>query len=150
MTNLDPGARKRPTFEDGVPITLSDGNEWVFPLPKVGGYYYPSAGKDGKLAFVQAFDRGREYDALTDRYCEAGDDSAADRYLVLVEIAFFLLKQNYEVELSDMAALLQLQIGRGDEVRANREMWEKLGEVALGTGPKPTAVGGPPASPPTA
>ncbi len=150
MQSREPSAPRRPEFEEGVTIRLSDGCDWVFPVPKVGGYFYPAPNKDGKLALISGFNLGAEYDRLTDRYCEIDPDDAPGRFLVLAEIAFFLLSRNYEISLRDLGAMLHLQSTLGPTLEENRAMWARIGEVALGRSPKPTVPGDAPASSPTA
>lgn len=138
---LDEQALRRPDFDpSGRAVTLCDGQTWTFPVPAVR-CLYPSRGPDGVTKLVEGYDRGAEYDRLTDVYTES--DDYFTRVAALTDLAFLLLSANYALEFADVRHLLFLE--SGDRAEANAGVWAAVSAVALGRAPKATAVGAEPA-----
>lgn len=137
---LDEVALRRPEFQPGVAITLSDGQDWQFPRPVLSDFY-PAFDADGKLALTPGFSFGPGYDTLVDAYVQG--DSVGDEHLALVMLALELLRRNYVIEVFHLRYLLRLKRPDAPDAEANQQMWADIAAVALGrdTGPKPTAGG---------
>jgi hypothetical protein len=118
----------------GVPIKLGNGEEWIFPRPRVGLAYEIV---EGRYQISEKISRsfGAEYDQLVDGFLESGD--GADFLNKRLALAVDLLKRNYGILPEDVPVLLPVWFG--DE--ENQAMWTAIVDVALGRGPKPTPVG---------
>ena len=138
---LDEIALRRPEWVEGVPLLLGDGQEWHVPAPVVADDLVLSLGPDGKPQLRCGFAFGAEYNALTDRYIEA--TSGVEEILALVEIAYFLIRLNYNLTFEAAAPLLRVVRPGGKGEAENQEMWRRVAEVALGRDPKgePTPTG---------
>ena len=132
---LDEKALRRGEFTPGREIALCDGQSWTFPVPVVNRLY-PTRGADGKTQLVEGYDRGDEYDRLTDAYTEMRADDYFGHVRALTDLAFHLLSQNYAIEYSDMRHLLWL-----DKEGSAPPVLHEIAAVALGRAPKATAVG---------
>lgn len=137
---LDETALRRPEFEPGVAITLSDGQEWHFPRPVMADFY-PAFNREGELVLTPGSSYGPPYDALVDAFIMA--DSVGDEHLTLVALALDLLRRNYAIEPFHLRYLLRLKRPDDPGHEANEEMWAEIAAVALGrdTGPKHIPVG---------
>ena len=118
-----------------MPIKLGDGNEWLFPKPKVG--LSAEVAPDGRLRFADKKSRsfGPAYDELVDAFLESEDGVTEAE--ALLALAVDLLKRNYDLTPAEFAALLP----RWFDDDENKEMWAEIANVALGKSPKPTPVG---------
>lgn len=136
---LDEKGLRRPEFVEGILVTLSDGQTWHFPPPKLGTWY-PTRTADGRTQFDRAFDFGSDYDALTDALMEA--DGYYQHLVALADVTFDLLSRNYAITFEDMRHLLRVVPDGHPDAEANADMLTQLVEVALGrSGKEPTPLG---------
>jgi hypothetical protein len=141
---LDERALRRPEFEEGVPIALSDGQEWHFPRPVMRDFY-PALNREGELVLTPGSGFGPGYDALVDAFILA--TTVNDEHITLVALALDLLKRNYAIEPFHLRYLLRLKRPGDPEEERNGEMWAQIAAVALGrdTSEKHTRDGSAPA-----
>jgi hypothetical protein len=127
--------RWRKPEASGIPITLADGEAWLFPRPKVG--LSALVDSTGRPRFAQKSTRsfGADYDALVDAFIEA--DDGVNEAEALLALAVDLLGRNYDLAPSELVTLLP----RWFDDDANQEMWRAIADAALGRAPKPTPVG---------
>lgn len=140
---LDERSLRRPDFAPGVPIVLSDGQEWHFPRPVMRDFY-PTINREGELVLTPGSGFGPGYDALVDAFILA--DNPGDEHITLAALALDLLRRNYAIEATHLRYVLRLKRSGDPEAEANQEMWSAIAAVALGrdTGPKTTPVGSAP------
>lgn len=132
---LDELALRAEGFQEGVPVTLWDGQAWHFPKPVVLGAYPVPDAEGGGFAFKALYDFGQEYGKLMDAYIENST------YANLVSLAWTLLRLNYRLEPADLGGLL-FRPREDDPRRAESDaMYEAIWQVASGQAPKPTPVG---------
>jgi len=131
---LNEGECRRPTFEGGTPVVLGDGQEWFLAKPRVS--WVPH---DGPAGFRSRLRLGDDYQVLLDAQ-EAAEGGAE---IIRSELALGsrLLLHNYDLTTDQLATLLTF--GYGDDADpADVAVREAVVDVALGIGPKPSAVGG--------
>lgn len=134
MKTLDEKALRKPGFEGGRGVILSDGQEWFFPLPVVE--LIPDRLPSGRIGFVSTTQFGLEYDRMIDELSVS--ETKADEAAALFDIAIFLLGQNYEIADEDLPLILRYQV-EGDD--GPGEAMEGVRSVATGIGPKPSPAG---------
>lgn len=139
MPRLDEHALRKEGFQEGVAIQLGDGHEWHFPKPVLE--LTPTVAPDGSYKFSDKFIPfgSEEFDAKVDAYIQA---EGVEELNCLLSLAVDLLSRNYELTLEHYRALLPFRPG-DDQAH---DMWQQIGDVALGRGPKATAGGSEPAA----
>lgn len=138
---LDERSLRRPEFQPGVAIVLSDGQGWHFPTPRFADLY-PALDRAGHPELRRGFDVGPEYDALFNAYVDA--DEVAAEIAILAVMAHRLLARNYDLAFGDMRLLLRVKLDGDPEQGANQEMWRDLADHCTGNGKKTTPVGSSP------
>ena len=126
---LDEKALRRPEFSGGVPIRLFDGQEWTFPTPIVEAFV-PRRDANGKTRQALSFDWGAEYDDLIEMFVSA--EYVRDEAVALYDLAFDLLRRNYNVTFNDMRHVLKRFKETDPRYPAMLETWEAIASVALG------------------
>ncbi len=127
---LDETVLRKPGFTDGHKVRLADGQEWVFPRPRIR--LRPEI-VDGKVEIGGGPSFGPEYDDQLDVLFGAVDVDPVERLRVKFEMAVRLLSANYDLKPEDYAELIVLEPGEP----ASDERWERLSNVLLGIAPKP-------------
>jgi hypothetical protein len=134
MSVIDEKTLRRSEFAEGVKIRLCDGQEWVFPKPRIG--LVPSRAGSA-IAFGDRFrySFGDPYNALVDKLIEA--EGIVGTFSAKLDLATDLLQRNYSISDDLWPSLLPFWPEDPD----NMQMWEAITEVALGKSPKPSPVG---------
>jgi len=127
---LDETVLRKPGFTDGHKVRLADGQEWVFPRPRIR--LKPKI-VDGRVEIGGEPSFGPEYDDQLDVLFGAVEVDDVERLRVKFEMAVRLLSANYELKPEDYAELIVLEPGEP----ASMERWEQLSNVLLGMAPKP-------------
>lgn len=128
---LDEKALRKPGFSDGTRVTLADGQEWVFPKPKIR--FKPKI-VDGKVEIGGGPSFGPEFDDKLDVLFGVAQAEPAERLRVKFEVAVRLLEANYNLQPEHFAELIVLE--PGDAVSDRR--WEQLCNAIMGIAPKPS------------
>jgi len=126
---LDEQVLRKPGFTDGRKVRLADGQEWVFPRPRIR--LKPKV-VDGKVEIGGGPSFGPEYDEQLDVLFGAVEVDPVERLRVKFEMAVRLLSANYDLKPEEYAELIVLEPGEP----ASEECWEQLSEVLLGVAPK--------------
>ena len=129
---LDETVLRKPGFTDGHKVRLADGQEWVFPRPRIR--LRPEI-VDGKVEIGGGPSFGPEYDDQLDVLFGAVDVDPVERLRVKFEMAVRLLSANYDLKPEDYAELIVLEPG---EPASDRALGAAL-ERALGHRPKTVA-----------
>jgi hypothetical protein len=118
---------------------LCDQQVWHFPKPQALGFIPVRV--DGVTRLKPGFGWGEPYERLVDAYIET--TTVGGEAITLIDLAFYLLGQNYNLEFTDLRHILRKS--RNDEAdetkAANEAMWQAISDVALGRSPKPTPSG---------
>jgi hypothetical protein len=134
MPRLDEADRRLPTFREGVPILLADGQSWHFPRPTIE--LFPTFDADGQVAdFDGRPSFGPDYDDKLESFYAA--EKGPSELKALMVLAVDLLGRNYRLGPIDFARLIRYR----KEDEANRKMWQAIADTAQGNGPKPSPVG---------
>jgi hypothetical protein len=128
---LDEKALRKPGFRDGPKVTLADGQEWVFPKPRIR--FKPRI-VDGRVEIGGGPSFGPEFDLKLDVLFGVAQADPAERLRVKFEVAVRLLAANYDLKPDDFAELLVLEPGDP----ASDERWEELSRAIMGITPKPS------------
>ena len=129
-------------FVDGVPIKLVDGQEWIFPKPRlvISPIRDPETGRFvagmrptlndeyGKV-FQESFDASM-------KLADSEDDGEA-RFQVMstrLELATILLRHNYALDDDDVTQLLTID----DQIPESVEAWKAIDQVVMGESQKPS------------
>jgi hypothetical protein len=128
---LDEKTLRKPGFTEGYRVTLADGQEWVFPRPRIR--LKPKI-VDGKVEIGGGPSFGPECDEHLDVLFGAVEVDPVERLRVKFEMAVKLLSANYDLKSEDCAELIVLEPGEP----ASEERWEQLSNVMLGIAPKPS------------
>jgi hypothetical protein len=139
---LDEKALRRPEFQEGVPVTLSDGQAWHFPRPVLAGFGF-TRGADGRTRLVRSFDAPDGFDRLVDAFVNA--EGPSEEAVALADLAYDLLSRNYSLSFADCRPLLRLAAAGDPGAAGSDAMWSEIADVAMGRGPKPTPAGSAPA-----
>jgi len=131
---LDEKGLRKPGFSDGYPVTLADGQVWVFPGPRLR--LHPRIGADGRVEIAGGRTFGPEMDSKLDVLFSASDDGSGgwDRLGVQFEVVVRLLLANYDLAPVDVETLLVYEPGDP----ASDQRWDEILEVVLGAAPKPS------------
>lgn len=130
-------ARWRRADAVGEPVTLSDGQTWLFRRPLIT--FRPIV-EHGKVAF----DTTGSFDPLIEAYIDA-EPGTPDELNALLNLAVEMLRPNYDLTTEELVRPL---VWRNDpEIK---DMWRAISDVALGVAPKASAVGSESPSSPTA
>lgn len=136
---------RRPGFVDGEWIELGDGQKWCLPKPVV----FKTAtrfrqrievGEDGepRMGMPIPLDSDPYYPLLA-RLLITED---VDYLNTLLNLGAMLLRFNYDLDDDAIGDLLCFEHDEeGRQIPANRAMWEKIRDVAMGIGPKPMPAG---------
>jgi len=128
---LDERALRKPGFSEGYPVRLADGQDWVFPKPRIR--FRPKIGPDGRVEVGRtAF--GPEFDASFDVLFGVTEAEPGEQMRVQFEMAVRLLSANYELTAEQLADLIVFE--PGDE--ASDERWGQLSRALMGIAPKPS------------
>jgi len=130
--SLDERALRKPSFSDGHPVRLADGQDWVFPKPRIR--FRPKIGPDGRVEVGGGPSFGPEHDAKLDVLYGVTEAEPVEQLRIKFEMAVKLLSANYELTAGQLADLIVLE--PGDE--ASDERWEQLSRVLMGIAPKPS------------
>lgn len=128
-TTLDEQALRHPEFAGGVPITLFDGQDWTFPIPIVESFY-PKRGADGKTRQALGFEWGPDYDDLVEAFVSS--EYVRDETLALYDLAFDLLRRNYDVTFDDMRHILKRYKDGDPRYEAMLATYQAIASVAMG------------------
>ncbi len=130
---------------EGEWITLGDDQAWCLPKPVV----FKAAtrfkrrievgdGGAARLGMAIPIDSDPYFGMLA-RLLISED---VDYLNVLLNLAATLLKFNYNIDDDAIGDMLYFEHDEaGNQTVANRDMWSKIRDVAMGVGPKPTPVG---------
>lgn len=135
---LDEKALRRPTWVEGVPVTLWDGQVWHLPRPTLAGFY-PRRSKDGLVEAQVGYSFGPDYDYLLDEVLDATE--VQEQVGALMAVAAHLLITNYDLPDEALPRLLYYAFDGQPRREDNRAMWEAIQAVAFGQAPKATPVG---------
>jgi hypothetical protein len=127
---LDERALRKSTFSEGHKVVLADGQEWVFPKPRVR--FKPRIAADGRVEVAGGPSFGPEYDQQLDVLFGVADVEPVEQLRVKFEVAVRLLRSNYELSDQQIADLVVFE--PGDE--AAEERWDQLSRVLMGIAPK--------------
>jgi hypothetical protein len=127
---LDEKALRKPGFQPGFKIKLADGQEWVFPKPRLR--FFPKIGDDGSVGVDGGATFGSECDGQLDAIFGVDETDAFERLRLKFEMAVRLLGANYELKPEDYRQLIVLE--PGDD--ASETMWEELTALMAGNTPK--------------
>jgi hypothetical protein len=130
---IDEMSRRRPSFQPGVPVTLSDGQEWHFRRPRLT---VSPAMTDGQVAGVTIGAEGvADYDhlasILTGEFAVPTEAHWAARFTAAVA----MLRSNYTLGDEECAELLKIVPSDLAEV----ERSDAIVDVFLGVSPGPKA-----------
>lgn len=135
----DEKALRRAEWVEGVPIRLGDGQEWTFPEPIL--MFLPAFDAAGQVTGFGTARRsfGPAWDEKLDAFVEAGNGSLDEVNRLLV-LAVDLLTRNYDLGPDGFRQLLPMHADG-----SNRDMWEQIASVVLGThSPKALPAGSAP------
>jgi len=127
---LDERSLRKPTFSDGYPVRLADGQDWTFPKPRIR--FRPKIRPDGRVEVGGGPSFGPEYDAMLDTLFGVTEAEPVEQLRVKFEMAVRLLSANYELTAEQLGELIVLE--PGDET--SDERWEQLSRVLMGIAPK--------------
>jgi hypothetical protein len=128
---LDEKALRKPGFQEGTKVTLADGQDWVFPKPRIR--FTPRI-VGGKVEINGGPSFGPELDNQLDILFGVAEADPAERLRVKFEIAVRLLAANYDLKPTDFARLIVLEPGDP----ASDERWDQLSSAIMGIAPKPS------------
>jgi hypothetical protein len=128
----DESSRRKPGFIAGCPVTLADGQEWTFPLPKLRlsprraeDRYVITAGRVG-------FPRYREWvEAIT---AAPGQIGGIAYWNARMDAAATLLRANYDLSDDEVDELLAWEDDGPDGLSTQR--WSTIDRAILGLLPK--------------
>lgn len=145
---LDEKALRKPEYDDGISVVLTDGQPWVFPRPVVRTRF--AAHNDLGFEIVVRAKGVPTYNDLYDRWAQSttrGEEIKAEFLL-----ARALLMANYSITDEQFADLVQFPLNADDD-DADPEGFrirEQIIAVIRGDTPKPSAVGAGPSPTPAA
>lgn len=125
-------AIRKPTWREGTPVVLADGQAWHVPQPWLR--LKPTV-EHGSVRLIGGLTFGPEHDAEFEKLFVEAD--AFERLQLEATIVVRLLQSQYD--LPDEAFAELIPFDSRDE--ANREMWAELQRVIRGDTPKPSPVG---------
>lgn len=143
---LDERALRRPEFQDGQEVVMSDGQGWTLPFPVVVGTgAFPLYAPDGE--FMQIVPRvvlDGDLDTILE---DAAFGEPHEVEAAVMRAGVQLLINNYTLTRRQAARLVQLRTNDP----ANQARYDGIFQTLIGerSDPKPSAVGEPPASSPT-
>lgn len=143
---LDERALRRPEFQDGQEVVMSDGQGWTLPFPVPSGWgRYPWVDQSGKYhqTCIRPVYEGELGDILDDVLFGTADEVES----ALLRAGVLLLCRNYELTGRQAARLVQFR--SDDPTSADRYDGIMSATMGIQTSPKPSSVGEPPASSPT-
>ena len=126
---LDEKSVRKPGFVEGSKVTLADGQEWMFPKPKLR--FKPTI-IDGRVEIGGGPSFGPEFDDKLDILFGVTDSDPSERLRIKFELAVKLLAANYDLQPDDFAELIVLEPGDP----ASDERWEQLSNALMGIAPK--------------
>jgi len=129
---LDERALRRPTFSEGYPVRLADGQEWVFPKPRIR--FRPRVGGDGRVEVAGGAGFGPEFDSSIDVLYGVVEAEGIEQLRIKFEMAIRLLRANYELTDAEIGGLVVYEPADPAAV----ERWQELERVLLGMPPKPS------------
>ena len=144
LEKLDEKAMRRPDFQGGEGITLSDGQVWYFPKPLLEFAPHHSDGAPTTAGVVTSL--GDEFDRLIQEYDEAcavaqsnePEPTARRPIDAMMGLACHMIRLNYDVDNATLSRILRWR--PNDEV--SNERWATIINVARGLdAPKPSAGG---------
>lgn len=118
--------KRRPDFQEGVWVTLADGQDWMFRTPTV--QLKPKALEDGSYGFTRAISLGPSFRELLDKVMEADPDEGIPMSACL-NLAIPALRLNYDLTDDELADLLIWE----PDSPASEEMWGKIIGASTGT-----------------
>ena len=136
---------RKPTFVEGEWVTLGDEQKWCLPKPVV----FKTAtrfrrrievGEDGEPRMGMSLPIDSDpYFGLLARLLITQD---VDYLNTLLNLGATLLRFNYVLDDEAIEDLLFFEHdASGQQTAANKSMWEKIRDVAMGIGPKPMPAG---------
>jgi hypothetical protein len=128
---LDEKALRRAEWRDGHKITLSDGQEWTIPKPRLR---LRPRFESGKVVGTRDVEYRPEDDAIVDTLFGASDVDPDAWVQARWELLARLLRANYD--LSDDALTELLAIDSGDA--GGQDRWTEITRALRGFGPKPS------------
>jgi hypothetical protein len=129
--NLDEAALRRPTWRDGHRITLSDGQEWTIPKPRLR---LRPRFEGGRVVGTRDVEYAPEDDGLVDTLFGAGDAEPDAWIQARWELLARLLRANYDLSDLELAELVAIDPDDAD----GQERWTEITRALRGLGPKPS------------
>jgi hypothetical protein len=133
---LDEKSLRRPEFSDGYAVKLCDGQEWVFPKPKMR--FIPRVKPDGSVDIGGKTSFGPESDKLLEAMFGIGTTDGYEILRAKFEMAVRLLMANYNLKPEDFPEL----IAYDPEDDADNQLWDELSPVLMGRAPGKPSAGG--------
>jgi hypothetical protein len=132
IATLTETAKRRPSFEPGVPVLLEDGQQWQLPRPRIR---WKMVVRDDVKIVEGHTHFGPAFDALRERINASEND--ADYLGASFDSAAWLLRRNYELTEDEALSLLAYD----GEDEANQAVWATIYDVIWGRAPKHSAGG---------
>ncbi len=115
---------RKPDFEDGVRVTLSDGQDWTIPKPRF--VFYPRFDSDGNVTVGARVRFRDDIDFEVENFVGSNDPYAEIRYRF--EVMFKLLRSNYDLSDENLSDLLAVNLS--DPVSAAN--WRRIDRILCG------------------
>jgi hypothetical protein len=134
---LTPEARRKPTI-GGLTVKMADGLNWILARPRVLW-----VADDTEDECHPTYDLGPDYASLVGRYDEA--DNRVSQFKMVVMLAKYLLRLNYDLSNGDFAPLLVLDFAVVPEGGAETDAQQRareIEELICGRIPAPKALAG--------
>lgn len=136
---LDEKALRKPGFVEGARVKLGDGQEWLFPKPRLR--FVPGRAEDGSFELKNRLTFGKhrqaDLDATLAGPVDDGEQALYEWIQARTRLVCGLLLDNYSLEDAALEVLLPVEFSDED----NRTMWRDIHGVIMGHEPKPSAVG---------
>ena len=131
MTPLNERALRRPTWRDGHKITLSDGQEWTIPKPRLR---LRPRFESGHVTGTRDVEYAPEDDEIVDTLFGTGEVEPDAWVTARWELLARLLRANYGLSDSQIAELIAI-----DPIEpTGTDRWTEITRALRGLSPKPS------------
>jgi hypothetical protein len=126
---IDEATRRRTGFTAGLAVTLADGQEWIFPVPRLR-----VTPRRSGAGFVARVNRAGlpDYEGWVAVIVGDIPVDPEEAWSIRMTAAATLLLSNYELSDDELAELL---VWESDDA-ASQERWEQITDAILGVVPK--------------
>jgi hypothetical protein len=139
MPRIEEKSRRKPDFLGGQGLLMADGQDWIFPKPRVR--FAPS---DDSTGYTIVLDAGDGYQELINKYREVYDapsSSIESRLSAEMAIGVFLLRRNYELTTQEMSGILQYALDEDTDPEGYR-IRDQVLDLAFGHTPSSKPLAG--------